>query len=271
MIAAKRFWTGVSVVEAPGGFGLRLDERPLRTPAKAELVVPTLALGRAIAAEWAAIEGEVVPEALPFTRAANVALDRVAVDPAPVVDHVAAYGESDLLCYRADGPAGLVARQAAAWDPPLAWAAERLGAPLAPTIGVAHRAQDPASLAALRVAVAAHDPFGLTALHELVTLSGSLVLGLAVPWGRCPRRRPGRPRGSTRPGRKANGAWTPRPPPGRGRARPISSGRRGCSNCWRIDRESRPDPNHSLTMRASALDCLPRCLEALARIGPGSR
>ena len=129
MIAAKRFWTGVSVVEAPGGFGLRLDERPLRTPAKAELVVPTLALGRAIAAEWAAIEGEVVPEALPFTRAANVALDRVAVDPAPVVDHVAAYGESDLLCYRADSPVGLVARQAAAWDPPLAWAAERLGAP----------------------------------------------------------------------------------------------------------------------------------------------
>ena len=183
MIAAKRFWTGVSVVEAPGGFGLRLDERPLRTPAKAELVVPTLALGRAIAAEWAAIEGEVVPEALPFTRAANVALDRVAVDPAPVVDHVAAYGESDLLCYRADGPAGLVARQAAAWDPPLAWAAERLGAPLAPTIGVAHRAQDPASLAALRVAVAAHDPFGLTALHELVTLSGSLVLGLAAALG----------------------------------------------------------------------------------------
>ena len=183
MIAPKRFWTEVHVAETPGGFGVRLDARVLRTPAKAELVVPTRALAEAIAAEWRAVEGEIRPEALPFTRAANVAVDRIAADPGPLVAHLASYGETDLLCYRAEAPVGLRARQAAAWDPALAWAARDLGAPLAVTEGVAHRAQDPASLAALRAAVGAHDAFALTALSELVTLSGSLVLGLAVARG----------------------------------------------------------------------------------------
>lgn len=183
MIAPKRFWTEVHVAETPGGFGVKLDARTLRTPAKAELVVPTRALAEAIAAEWRAVEGEIRPEALPFTRAANVAVDRIAADPGPLVAHLAAYGETDLLCYRAEAPVGLQARQAAAWDPALAWAARDLGAPLAVTDGVAHRAQDPASLAALHAAVGAHDAFALTALSELVTLSGSLVLGLAVARG----------------------------------------------------------------------------------------
>ena len=183
MIAPKRFWTEVHVAETPGGFGIRLDARTLRTPAKAELVVPTRALAEAIAAEWRAVEGEIRPEALPFTRAANVAVDRIAADPGPLVAHLASYGETDLLCYRAEAPVGLRARQAAAWDPALAWAARDLGAPLAVTEGVAHRAQDPASLAALHAAVGAHDAFALTALSELVTLSGSLVLGLAVARG----------------------------------------------------------------------------------------
>ena len=183
MIAPKRFWTEVHVAETPGGFGVRLDARTLRTPAKAELVVPTQALAEAIAAEWRAVEGEIRPEALPFTRAANVAVDRIAADPGPLVTHLASYGETDLLCYRAEAPVGLRARQAAAWDPALAWAARDLGAPLAVTEGVAHRAQDPASLAALHAAVGAHDAFALTALSELVTLSGSLVLGLAVARG----------------------------------------------------------------------------------------
>ena len=183
MIGARRFWTEVSVVEVPGGFALRLDDRPLRTPAKAELVVPTRALAEAIAAEWRGVEGEIRPDLLPFTKAANAAVDRVAPDPAPLVDGLAAYGESDLLCYRADSPAALAARQAAAWDPPLAWAAAHLGAPLAVTEGLRHKPQDRASLAALRTAVAAHDPFALTALSELVSLSGSLVLALATASG----------------------------------------------------------------------------------------
>ena len=190
MIAPKRFWTEVHVAETPGGLGVRLDARVLRTPAKAELVVPTRALAEAIAAEWRAVEGEIRPEAMPFTRAANVAVDRIAADPGPLVAHLASYGETDLLCYRAEAPVGLRARQAAAWDPALAWAARDLGAPLAVTEGVAHRAQDPASLAALHAAVGAHDAFALTALSELVTL-----LRLAGPGPRRRARGAGRARG----------------------------------------------------------------------------
>ena len=103
--------------------------------------------------------------------------------PEPVVDAIAAYGASDLLCYRAAAPEALAERQAAGWDPWLRWAARRHGAPLVAVTGVIHQPQPPASLAALRRAVAAHDAFELTALHELVALSGSLVLGLAVAEG----------------------------------------------------------------------------------------
>lgn len=180
MIGPRRFWDEVSVESGPDGFGLRLDARPLRTPAAAPLLVPTLALAEAIAAEWRAVEGAVRPEALPFTRAANVAIDRVAPDPGPVVDQIAAYGASDLLCHRAEEPAALRRRQEAAWDPPLAWSATALGAPLIPVAGLMPSDQPADSLAALRRAVAGQSPFGLTALYELVTLSGSLVLGLAV-------------------------------------------------------------------------------------------
>ena len=180
MIAPRRFWTDVTVEPAADGFGLRLDDRPLRTPAHAPLHVPTRALAEAIAAEWRAVEAELRPEALPFTRAANVAIDRVAPAPAPVAAHIAAYGGADLICYRAAEPEALRLRQAEAWDPLLSWSAEALGAPLLPVIGLMPLDQPAASLAALRAAVNAHGAFGLVALHDLVTLTGSLVIGLAV-------------------------------------------------------------------------------------------
>lgn len=176
----RRFWSEVAVQADAGGFIVLLDGRALQTPAKAPLVLPGAALARAVAAEWRAIEAEIDPETLPLTRAANTAIDRVAREPARVVAAIAAYGEDDLICYRAEGPEALCRRQAAAWDPWLAWSADSLGAPLAGVTGVMHRAQPAASLAALRDAVAEHDPFALTGLHDLVTLSGSLVLGLAV-------------------------------------------------------------------------------------------
>ena len=182
-IARRRFWEAAAPVAEGGGFGIRLDGRPLRTPAGALLVVPSAGLAAAIAAEWDALDGEIRPERLPFTRATNVAIDRVAPDPGPVVAAVADYGGSDLLCYRAAGPAGLAERQAAGWDPWLVWSARALDAPLVAVTGVMPTPQSPASLAALRAAVAAEDAFGLTALHELVALSGSLVLGLAVARG----------------------------------------------------------------------------------------
>lgn len=180
MIPRKRFWTEAAPDAGPDGYGVRLDARPLRTPERIELRVPTLRLAEAIAAEWNAVEGEIRPEALPLTRAANVAIDRIARHPAPVVDEIARYGGSDLLCYRAAAPEALRRLQAEGWDPPLAWAAEALGAPLVVGEGILHIPQPEASLAALRAAVAASGAFALTALHDLVALSGSLVLGLAV-------------------------------------------------------------------------------------------
>jgi chaperone required for assembly of F1-ATPase len=179
----RRFWRAASVDPAAGGFAVRLDDRSLNTPGSAPLVVPSAALAAAIAAEWDALGATIEPERLPLTRAANAAIDRVAPRPGPVIDAIAAYGAGDLLCYRAASPEALAERQAAGWDPWLQWAARRHGAPLVAVTGVMHQAQPSASLAALRRAVAAHDAFALTALHELVAVSGSLVLALAVAGG----------------------------------------------------------------------------------------
>ena len=177
--AAKRFWTEVGVTDEPGGFGIRLDARPVRTPAKAPLRVPTRALAEAIAAEWQAQQGLVRPGSMPFTRSANSAIDKLSLQRAEVVDLIAAYGDADLICYRATGPARLVARQAAGWDPLLGWATG-IGAPLQAMAGVIHVPQPPASLARLRQRVDALGNFELTAFHDLVALSGSLVIALAV-------------------------------------------------------------------------------------------
>lgn len=177
---ARRFWTAVTVEPAPDGHAIRLDSRPLLTPAKRPLILPTRALAEAIAAEWAAVDGPVDPRRMPFTRSANAAVDKVAPQFAEVAALIAAYGGSDLLCYRAETPEALAARQAAAWDPILDWAAQRHGARLAVTRGVVPVAQPPESLARLAAAVHATTPFGLTALHDLVSLSGSLLLGLAA-------------------------------------------------------------------------------------------
>jgi chaperone required for assembly of F1-ATPase len=178
-----RFWTAASVKQEATGFSIYLDARPVKTPAGAPLSVPTEALADAVAGEWNAIKGAIKPEAMPFTRAANTSIDRIAPDPDPLVDALADYGASDLLCYRAQEPAALRQRQFAAWDPMLAWSAEALGAPLVAALGVVHVAQPRQSLEALRHAVAQETSFRLTGLSELVTLSGSLVLGLAVSRG----------------------------------------------------------------------------------------
>lgn len=176
----KRFWKSARTRAEAEGFGVSLDARPLRTPEGASLVVPTEPLAAAIAGEWQALEGEIRPDRLPLTRAVNSAIDRIAPRPAPVIDAISEYGGSDLLCYRAASPEGLVARQADAWDPWLTWSARELHAPLVSVAGITHQPQPEASLAALRAVVAAHDPIALAGLYGLVSLSGSLVLGLAV-------------------------------------------------------------------------------------------
>jgi chaperone required for assembly of F1-ATPase len=179
----RRFWRTVSVVEDAAGYAVALDARRCRTPAGAPLVAPSRAAAEAAAAEWAAQGERVDPRAMPVTRALATAIDRVAPAREAVVAEIAAYGGTDLLCYRAPRPAALAARQAAAWDPPLAWARARYGAALVVATGVVHVAQPAESLDRLRAAVAARGVFALTALAELVALGGSLVLGLAVAEG----------------------------------------------------------------------------------------
>ena len=184
--AARRFWTAAEAVEAEGGHGVALDGRLVRTPARAALVLPSRPLAEAVAGEWRDQPEVIDPAAMPLTRAANTALDRVAPARAEVIGALAEYGETDLLCYRAEGPEALAARQAEAWDPMLDWAAEHLGARLVRAAGVMHVAQPPESVGALRAALEALGPFELTALDDLVTLSGSLVLGLAAERGAAP-------------------------------------------------------------------------------------
>jgi len=177
----KRFWKDVAIVPADGGgFGITLDARPVRTPARAALLLPTRALADAVAAEWAAQGEEVDPRSMPMTGLSNAAIDRVLPDPALFVNQIAAYAETDLLCYRADAPATLIARQAAAWDPLLAWARTRYDIALRVTAGIVHVAQPPETLTRLRAAVAAHDAHALAALSPLVTIGGSLIAALAL-------------------------------------------------------------------------------------------
>jgi len=180
---AKRFWKRARAVPAPEaerGHMVQLDGRPLCTPAGAVLVVPGRALAEALAAEWDA-QGETVdPGSMPLTRIANSAQDKVAGQKAGVVDHLVQYGDTDLLCYRADAPAALAARQAAGWDPYLDWAARELGARLHPRQGIMHRPQDAEALARLRERVQALGHFTLAGFADLVTLSGSLVLAFAT-------------------------------------------------------------------------------------------
>ncbi|MBV2359875.1 ATPase [Thalassococcus sp. CAU 1522] len=178
--AARRFWKTASVAEAEGGHTVLLDGRPVRTPAKAPLIVPTHALAREVAAEWDAQDSLIQPLTMPYTRSANAAIDKVAAQFDEVADMLAAYGDSDLLCYRADHPEELLRRQQQAWDPVLDWADRALNARLVPRTGVIHAPQDQNALKHLRDEVHALDRFALTALHDLVTLSGSLVLALAV-------------------------------------------------------------------------------------------
>lgn len=181
---AKRFWANVTVVEeAEGGWGVRLDGRGVKTPAKTALVVPTKAMAEAIAAEWQDQAEMVDPRTMPVTRSANAAIDKVASQRSEVIDLIAAYGGSDLLCYRVETPITLVDRQEEGWGAWLRWAKTSLGVELVSAKGVMHIPQDAKALATLHALVAGHSNFEIAALHDLVGISGSLVLGLAVSQG----------------------------------------------------------------------------------------
>lgn len=177
---AKRFWKTVDIIEADGGFAVVLDGRGVKTPAKRALHVPTRAMAEVIAAEWDAQQDLINPNTMPATKTANAALDKVSIQHAEVAQMLAAYGDSDLLCYRADAPEELVERQTVLWDPMLAWAQSELGVNLQPRTGVIHVPQDDESIHKLSIRTHALSVFELAAFHDLVSLSGSLVLGFAA-------------------------------------------------------------------------------------------
>ena len=177
---AKRFWKQATVAPEGDGFTVLLDRRTIRTPARQPLVVPVRALADRIAAEWDAQQDKIDPNTMPFTRSANAAIDKVRAQRAEVNDLIAAYGDADLLCYRAEAPVELVARQAAAWDPLLAWARDEQGIDLQAFTGVVHQPQSAGALARAVELTKAMDAFELAAFHDLVSLSGSFVLGLAA-------------------------------------------------------------------------------------------
>ncbi len=176
----KRFYKLASVTSDAAPFGIALDGRPLRTPARAVLALPTLALADAVAAEWQAQGDEIKPRAMVLTGLANAAIDRVAPGLDNFADALARFAENELLAYRADSPALLVARQAAAWDPWLDWARRRYDVEFAVTAGIIHVPQPAATLARMVAAFRAMDAFRLAALHPIVTICGSAVLGLAM-------------------------------------------------------------------------------------------
>ncbi len=179
----KRFYVAAEPHAVDGGWEVRLDGRPVRTPARIALRLPTPTLADAVAAEWAAQGERLEPRNMPLTGLSNAAIDRIAPEREAFAASLAAYAQTDLLVYRADGPAPLAARQAEAWDPWLAWLARRYDVALVTTEGIAHVAQPPAALARIAAAYASFDAFRLAALSAVVTITGSAVLGLAFADG----------------------------------------------------------------------------------------
>lgn len=180
----KRFYKTVTMAAGEGGFLVHLDGRPVRTPAKALLVLPTEAAARLVADEFDAQAETIDPSTMPVMRLVNTAIDGVATQPDAVAEDVLRFATSDLLCYRADGPDSLVARQNAAWDSVLDWAAGALGARLNLTEGVMHVEQPRAAIAAIGHHLRQRgEPLRLAALHLMTSLTGSALLAIAVEAG----------------------------------------------------------------------------------------
>ena len=178
----KRFYQRAHVGDA-APFAILLDDRPVRTPAGNALALPSRALGEAVAAEWDAQQERIDPAVMPLTRLVNSIIDGVAIAPAPVAEEVVRYLGSDLVCYRADTPAGLFARQAQHWDPILDWARESMGARFVLAEGVVFAAQPDHAIVAASAAIPS-DPWRLGAVNVITTLTGSALIALALSQGR---------------------------------------------------------------------------------------
>ena len=179
----KRFYEAVANTQMDGGFTIMLDGKPVRTPGRNLLLLPTYALAEAVEAEWAAQRDVILPASMPLMRLAATAIDQVAPHATAVAAETAKYAMTDLLCYRATEPQSLVERQAAVWQPLLDWTSLRFDAPLRVSAGIVPAEQSESSLRALAAALPVSEPFTLTALADLTALCGSIVLALAV-WER---------------------------------------------------------------------------------------
>lgn len=176
---ARRFYEEVNVTEVNGGFIVRLDAHELKTPAKKPLVMPTVALAQHVADEWRAQETDIDSYSMPTMRLVSTALDRVADVPMETAQAFAAYGMSDLLCYRAENPDKLVKKQADAWDPILDWAKNRFDMSFEVTQGILPINQ-PADNEGRLLAIAGTDVFRLTGLAHMAAILGSAILATAA-------------------------------------------------------------------------------------------
>lgn len=181
----KRFYKDVSVEQSEAGYQILLDGRPVKTPMKSALVLPTAAAAEIVADEWRTQGEEINPAKMPATRLANTAIDGIAREIDAVADDIVSFAGTDLLCYRAEHPERLTALQARHWDPVLFWAADDVGARFILAAGVMHQEQPEEALAAYRRALSDHHhPLALAALHTITTLTGSALLALAFAKGR---------------------------------------------------------------------------------------
>jgi len=180
----RRFWKAASIAQEEGGWAVLLDGRPAKTPAGARLLLPTRALAELVVTEWSAVGEHVNFGLMPATRLAFTAIDRIGAVRNAVAQETAAYAASDLICYFAEGPEALAAREEAGWGPMLDWAREALGLELVRAAGIAHRPQPPETVARVTALAGELDDFSLAGLSWAAALFGSAVLALAVPRAR---------------------------------------------------------------------------------------
>lgn len=179
----KRFYKSVAVTDQ---LGIALDGRNVKTPLKAALVLPTRPLAEAVAAEWDAQVDVINPHAMPLTKLANTAIDRAVPEKSKIASEIMEFAGSDLVCYRAESPAGLVQRQTTYWDPIIAWAKSELEVDFATVSTITHKRQSPVALRALEARIKSLDPFSFVAVHNLTTLTGSALLAAMVAADKIP-------------------------------------------------------------------------------------
>ena len=179
----KRFYKAVAVTDQ---LGIALDGRNVKTPLKAPLILPTRPLAEAVAAEWDAQVDVINPHAMPLTKLANTAIDRATIEKSKIAAEVLEFAGSDMVCYRAESPAGLILRQTTHWDPIIAWAKADLNINFTTVSTITHRLQSPAALQALEAHVKSLDPFSFVAVHNLTTLTGSALLAAMAAAGKIP-------------------------------------------------------------------------------------